>query len=261
MRIEFQPSWSRVTHHASRITPPAFTLLELLVVTGIMAILAALMLPALSRAKESARRAQCVSNLRQIGFAAQMYWDEHEGAAFRYRGAATNGGDVFWFGWLERWTGGNEGRRAFDAAPGALYPYLQGRGVEVCPSLDYRSSQFKLKATGAAYGYGVNLHLTAPLLHNLASVTRPADTAAFADAGQVNTFQAPASPGNPLLEEFFYVSASAAEATAHFRHRHSANAVFCDGHVEREKPLAGSIDPRWPAHVVGRLRPECLRVP
>ena len=36
-----------------------------------------------------------------------------------------------------------------------LYPYLQGRGIEICPSLNYLSAQFKLKATGAAYGYGV----------------------------------------------------------------------------------------------------------
>lgn len=237
-----------------------FTLVELLVVTAVIAVLIALLLPTLTQSKAAAQCLRCVSNLRQLGLAAQMYWDENNGCAFRYRGAATSGGDIFWFGWLAH---GSEGTRAFDPAYGALYPYLGGRGVELCPSLNYALSDFKLKARGAAYGYGYNLHLSAPLGQptvNLARVSRPVELAVLADAAQVNTFQPPASPEHPMLEEFYYVNTS--EATAHFRHRRqTANLLFGDGHVAAEKPVSGSLDVRLPRQCIGRLRAEILTVP
>lgn len=237
----------------------AFSLVELLVVVAVIGLLAAVLLPALARSQAAARRIRCVANLHQLGLAAQLYWDDHAGGAFRYRGAFTNGGDVYWFGWLAR---GAEGTRRFDPAAGALHPYLGDRGVAVCPALNYAAPDFKLKATGAAWGYGYNLHLSAPdgqPAVNVHRLPQPAQTAFLADAAQVNTFQPPASPDNPLLEEFYYLSAH--EPTAHFRHDGAANAVFCDGHTASERPLAGTLDTRLPRANVARLRPEVLTVP
>ena len=244
-------------HSSFSIRPRrGFTLIELLIVIAIIAVLAAMLFPVLAKAKTAAQRIQCVSNLRQLGLATHLYWDDHESHSFLYQDPdrATNGGMVYWFGWIQE--GAAEGQRGFDITQGALYPYLQGRGVELCPTLRYMDAQFKLKAAGAAYGYGYNLNLSGA---SVLTVRRPADKALLADAAQINDFQAPASPDHPMLEEFYYLDDW--EPTAHFRHQQRANVVFLDGHVDAAHPLAGSIDERLPATCVGQLRPELLDIP
>lgn len=240
----------------------AFTLIELMVVIALIAVLAALLLPVVTRAKAAAKRVECGSNLRQLGIASQMYWDDNQGACYRYTSGVTNGGQTFWFGWLGP---GEEGERPFDATQGALWPYLQGRGVELCPALDHSAAQFKLKARGAAYGYGYNIHLSSPPSKPavpVSKITQPANITLLADAAQVNTFQAPATPDNPLLEEFYYVSANPFDLpTAHFRHVQRASVVFGDGHVAAERMTPGSLDLNLPTQFVGRLRDETLLVP
>src|SRR3989442_13525959 len=77
---------SFVIRHSSFGLCLAFTLLELLAVVAVSAVLAALLLAVLAKSKTSAQRIKCFSNLRQLGLATRMYWDENGGKAFRYRG-------------------------------------------------------------------------------------------------------------------------------------------------------------------------------
>jgi prepilin-type processing-associated H-X9-DG protein/prepilin-type N-terminal cleavage/methylation domain-containing protein len=259
-----RPRAARAAHRA-----PAFTLVELLVVIAIIAILSSMLLPALAKGRLSAQRTACESNLRQLGVATEIYLGDSAGFFFKRCEPANSAGQQWWFGWLQGTTV-PEGQRAFDLSTGVLSPYLHGSDVRLCPSSAWDSPQFKLKGTRVIFSYGCNAYLFAGPSQKPApanKVSRPANVALFADAAQVNTFQAPASPGNPMFEEWYYLDLQTNyvffnnQPNGHFRHSQRANVTFADGHVEGEKPVPGSFDKRLPDQFIGQLRPEILLIP
>lgn len=106
-----------------------FTLIELLVVIAILAILAAILFPVFSRAKESAKKAQCTSNLRQLGLALFLYVPDNDELLPDRRDlkAALPGGYRPWASWPP-----SDPRAGWASV--LLRPYLRSNDVPVCPS-------------------------------------------------------------------------------------------------------------------------------
>src|SRR5205085_1426720 len=84
--------------HAAAAAAAAFTLVELLVVIGIIALLISILLPSLSKARESANTIKCASNLRQVYLASQLYANAYKGYVLPARVASGSATSSYWCG-------------------------------------------------------------------------------------------------------------------------------------------------------------------
>ena len=111
----------------------AFTLIELLVVIAIIAILASILFPVFSRARENARRTSCASNMKQLSLGIMQYTQDYDerlpGTTDGNPGASQIGG----WTWYKAFPASSN-VVGFDPTQGSIYPYLKSAQVYVCPS-------------------------------------------------------------------------------------------------------------------------------
>jgi prepilin-type N-terminal cleavage/methylation domain-containing protein len=114
----------------------AFTLIELLVVIAIIAILAALLLPTLAKAKEEGRIANCKSNLRQLTICWEMYADDNQGVLAPNNWIDYIGGNGGGFNQSVSWCNGDAqtDTTTSNLQTGLLYTYNKSVGIYHCPS-------------------------------------------------------------------------------------------------------------------------------
>jgi len=238
---------------------PAFTLLELLVVIAIISILAALLLPVLSKSKAKAKGLQCLSNLKQLTTAWMMYpVDYNDLLVVNTVGPNTNSWAAGWLDLTDPTDTDNTNVATIMSPEGLLWPYSKSLAIYVCPAdpntidingINYplvRSVSMNQRLNGGEYN-------SAPL----SLFNNPNKYSAIINPGPATTFVFIDERADSINDGFFVVvmedtgpQAVIGNTPADY-HNGCSSVSFADGHVEIHRWL----DPRT------EMRPYQARAP
>lgn len=233
----------------ARATHSGFTLIELLVVIGIIAVLMAVLLPALSRAKGLAQSVACLNHLRQLQTCWLMYANDHDGTLppnLSVYNIAT-GKPIPGLDLRMTWCAGNAQTdvNTVNIENGYLFPYNRSTAIYHCPAdkarvagsdvRHTRSYNMSLSVTGISFGRVLE-HI--PTFQKITQIRKPEPADLFVFIGvhedeiTDSLFGIPL-PGDPYDGVWFDLPAG--------RHHDGGNLSFADGHVEHWKWAAPKV--------------------
>ncbi len=234
----------------SRRVLHAFTLIELLVVIAIISILAALLMPSLSQARERARQMYCMNNLRQVGMATLLYADDNEGFVPYSSDVVINGalfGHVFYGVGIY-----NNYLPKYLNTQNQLYP-----PVSYCPSGGRDNTKNMIASdTNPNFSYAMNYYIqnqADPDFTKPSSAPQPSQTVFWFETCYNGAFSA--SP-NHIAGRHFLKSYGPSSGLGSPQPYGAANILFCDLHLESVRiPLPTPSIYDWGSRPFWRARP------
>lgn len=222
----------------------AFTLIEMLVVIAVMALLLAVLMPALANARQQGKTVACLSNLRQLAIVADLYTHSHDGyypIAYTYEMSYPVATSYAWdFTTIKDWSKNNQ-----TVVPGLLWQGRTAGKIHQCPSFKGAHNWLNDPYTGYNYntsyiGHGQLESIATPA--KAEQVAKPAACALFGDGGYEaggNKFmRAPwPNPGDLSFHDRY-------AGTQDYRHRGGTNVAYCDGSVRHVRALHTETD-KW----------------
>jgi prepilin-type processing-associated H-X9-DG protein/prepilin-type N-terminal cleavage/methylation domain-containing protein len=205
--------------------PRAFTLAELLVVIGVIALVAALLLPTLSRARAQGQNASCMNHLRQMGLALQMYVSDHQGypPALETEPVLTWADRLFHY-YPVRWTNANWHCPTYIADRGevmATYYHNHRQELVLLSSYSYNARGIDGGTNDHRLGLGMS---TRRMAIRDPEVLTPSEMYAVGDARPYHI--GPLRGGRISMSAYFGGGGELAPP-----HARGYNLLFCDGHV------------------------------
>ena len=234
-----------------KFTKHGFTLIELLVVIAIIAILAAILFPVFAQAREKARQASCLSNMKQLGTATQLYVDDYDETLPPAYLFDSDLNPAYTDGSYSAYPCNNcKKPRTYcnpcDVAENphwtwkdALFPYVKNCNLYYCPSdkqaVGYGINQVLIMATDAAGNVvATNVAGARPICHALAEISRASEIVLYT-ATQTSDQR---NDTCPYYISGWYETVYPGVKSLSPRHNGGENITFCDGHAKFYK--AGS---------------------
>ncbi len=248
---------NRNLHHTP--SRSGFTLIELLVVIAIIATLAAILFPVFAQAKEAAKKATCVSNVKQISLAFMLYAGDYDDILPRNWYTRIEDGRVIWYWpWFAQ-DRTDSTNYTYDMSKGTIQPYMKNIPIMDCVSArdlpNHANSPGEL--IPVAYGLNQVIMYQGIASASFSDIELPAETSMIADSAAYNT-----TLGYSYRYQLIFGRSYGSITTYHGRHTNDLSTVgWCDGHAKAMKvhyrdwgtTAASTVHLAWKQYKIGDI--------